>query len=136
MKPERDGDAELHEGGYWDVGLCTDVGGSGGVGSSVRVDGTDGAGSGGLLVVVVVTVMVQAVLVEDDCVGVVSGWSSGVFMVMIALEGFGLVLWSSWRLNLWCWDKRGDILQRFSLMSVAGNMLMAVGVCLFGIVIW
>ena len=73
MKPERDGDVELHEGGYWDVGLCTDAGGSGGVGSSVGVDGTDGVGSGGLLVVVVVTVMVQAVLVEDDCVGVVSG---------------------------------------------------------------
>ena len=57
-------------------------------------------------------------------------------MVMMALEGFGLVLWSSWRMNLWCWDKRGDILQRFSLMSVAGNMLVAVGVCLFGNVIW
>ena len=25
--PGRDGDVELHKGGYWDVGLCTGVGG-------------------------------------------------------------------------------------------------------------
>ena len=30
-----DGDGELREGRYWDVGLCTGVGVSGGVGSSV-----------------------------------------------------------------------------------------------------
>ena len=30
-----------------DVGLCTGVGGSGGVADSVGVDGTDGRGSGG-----------------------------------------------------------------------------------------
>ena len=33
-------------------------------------------------------------------------------------------------------DERGNFLGRFSLKSVARNMLVAVGVCLFGIVIW
>ena len=47
MEPGRDGDVEVNEGRYWDVGLCTGVGGSGGVGGSVGVDGTDGVGSGG-----------------------------------------------------------------------------------------
>ena len=40
-------DLELHEGRYWDVGLCTGVGGSGGVGSTVGMNGTDGMGNGG-----------------------------------------------------------------------------------------
>ena len=44
--PGRDGDVELHKGGYWDVGLCTGVGGSGGAGGSVGVGGADGVGSG------------------------------------------------------------------------------------------
>ena len=44
--PGWDGDVELHKGGYWDVGLCTGVGGSDGVGGSVGVGGTDGVGSG------------------------------------------------------------------------------------------
>ena len=35
MEPGRDGDVEVNEGRYWDVGLCTGV------------DGTDGVGSGG-----------------------------------------------------------------------------------------
>ena len=43
----RMGDIELHEGRYWDVGLCTGVGGSGAIGGSVGVDGTDSVGSGG-----------------------------------------------------------------------------------------
>ena len=34
-----DGDVELREGRYWDVDLCTGVCSSGGVGSSVSVDG-------------------------------------------------------------------------------------------------
>ena len=46
MEPGQDGNVELHEGKHLDAGLCTDVGGSGGVGVSV-VDGTDGKGSGG-----------------------------------------------------------------------------------------
>ena len=46
VDPGRDGDVELHMGGYWDAGLCTGVCGSGGVGSSVGVGGTDGVGSG------------------------------------------------------------------------------------------
>ena len=49
------GDVELHEGGHWDVGFCTGVGGIGRVGGSADVGGTDGvvsvrsgdAGSGG-----------------------------------------------------------------------------------------
>ena len=47
MDPGQDGDIELHEGRYWDVALCTGVGGSGAIGGSVGVDGTDGVGSGG-----------------------------------------------------------------------------------------
>ena len=39
----RMGNVELHEGGYWDVGLCTGVDHSGGVG----MDGADNVGSGG-----------------------------------------------------------------------------------------
>ena len=46
MEPGQDGNVELHEGKYLDAGLCTDVGGSAGVGVSV-VDGTDGKCSGG-----------------------------------------------------------------------------------------
>ena len=38
---DRMGDVELHGVGYWDVSLCTGAGGSGGVGSSVGVNGTD-----------------------------------------------------------------------------------------------
>ena len=49
----------------------------------------------GVLTVVLVTEIVQGVLVEVDCVGVVSGSSSGGFVVLIALEDFGLVSWSS-----------------------------------------
>ena len=49
MDPGQDGDAELDETGYWDVSLCTGVGGGGGVGggvgSSVDIDDTDGVGT-------------------------------------------------------------------------------------------
>ena len=48
-----------------------------------------------VLAVVVATVMMQGVLVGIGCVTVVSGSSSGGFVVMVALEGFGLMLWSS-----------------------------------------
>ena len=50
---------------------------------------------------VVATVMVQKILVSVDCLGVVSGTSSGSFVVELVLEGFGLMLWSSWRMVLW-----------------------------------
>ena len=50
--------------------------------------------------VVVEKVMVQGVLVEVDCVGVVSGSIRGGFVVVVVLEGFGLVLCSSWRMAL------------------------------------
>ena len=65
-----------------------------------------------VLVLVVATEMVQKVLVE-----VVTGSSSGgsLVVVVVALDGFGLVLWSSWRMVLWCWNKRGYFLGRFSL---------------------
>ena len=71
-----------------------------------------------------VTVMVQEVLVE-----LVSGSSRGGFLVvMMALDGFRLVLWSSWRVVLWCWNKKGYFLGCFSLKSMAG----AEGASLFG----
>ena len=71
---------------------------------------------------------------EVDCVEVVSESSSGGFVVVVVvvLEDFGLVLCSSWRMVLWCSD---DFLRRFGLMLVAGNIFVAVGGCLFGIVI-
>ena len=47
IEPGGDGDVEVHEAGYWDVGLCTGVGSSGAFGSSVGVDGADGVRSGG-----------------------------------------------------------------------------------------
>ena len=72
---------------------------------------------------------------EVDCVGVVFGTSSGDFVVMMALEGSGLLSWSSWRMVIWCWNVSEDFLERFSPMSVGGNMLVAVVVCLFGMVI-
>ena len=58
----------------------------------------------GVLVVVLVTVMVQEVLVE-----VVSGSSSGDFLVVVVvLDGFELASWSGWRVVLWMvvtfWD--------------------------------
>ena len=73
-------------------------------------------------------------LVEVGCVGVVFE-SSGVGFVVVVLEGFGVMLWCSWRIALWCWHERGNFLQRFSLMSVAGNMYVVAGAFLFGMVI-
>ena len=79
-----------------------------------------------VLAVVVATVIVEGVLVEVDCVGVVSELSSGGFVVVVVLEELRLVLWSSWRMALWCWDERGDFLGRLSLKSVAGNMFVGM----------
>ena len=59
-----------------------------------------------VLSVVVATVMVQGVLVKVDCLGVVSESSSGGFVVVVALEDVGLVLWSSSSMALWCWNER------------------------------
>ena len=56
----------------------------------------------GVLAVVVATVMMQGVLLEDDCVGMVSGSTSGGFVVVVAVEGFGRVLLSSCRMALGC----------------------------------
>ena len=54
------------------------------------------------------TVMVQEVLVE-----VISGSSSGGFLVVVmALDGFRLVSWSGWMVVLWCWNKREYFLGR------------------------
>ena len=44
---------------------------------------------------IVVTVIMQGVLVEANCVGVVSESSSGSFVVVVVLEDFEMVLWSS-----------------------------------------
>ena len=96
MEPRRDGDIELHKGRYCDVGLCIGVGGgrNGGVGRSVGVDGTGVWVVVGVLVVA--TVVMQEVLVE-----VVSGASRGrLLVVVVALDGFGLVPWSGWRVVL------------------------------------
>ena len=62
-----------------------------------------------VVAVVVATVIVEGVLVEVDCVGVISELGCGGFVVVVVLEDSGLVLWSSWRMTLWCWYilKRG-----------------------------
>ena len=41
--------------------------------------------------------------------GVVSESSSEGFVVVVVLEDFGPVLWSSWRMVLWCWNERGNV---------------------------
>ena len=57
------------------------------------------------------------------------------------LEGFVLVSWSSCRMTLWClmalmaFQLGEGILKRLSLMSVARNLLVAVVVCLFEMMI-
>ena len=56
----------------------------------------------GVLIVVLATVIVQGVLVEVSYVGVVCGSSSGDFVVVVALEDFGLLLCSCCRMALWC----------------------------------
>lgn len=78
-----------------------------------------------VLVMVVETVVVQEVLVDVDCVGVVSESSSGGFVVMVVLEDLGLLLWSSWRMVLWCWNEKGDFLGCLNLMLVAGEHVCA-----------
>ena len=88
----------------------------------------------GVLAVVVSIVMVQR-LAEVNRIGVVSGLSSRGFVVVVVLEGFVLVSWSSWKMVLWCLNEREDFLGRFGLMLVAGNMLVAEGMCFFGMVI-
>ena len=90
MELGRDGDIELHVGGCWDVGLCTGVDGSGGVGGSAGVNGTDGVGSGRGVGGVVAIVMVQGVLVEVSCMGVVSESIAEGLVVVLLLEGCGL----------------------------------------------
>ena len=57
--------------------------------------------------------------------GVVFESSGGGFVVLVVVveEDFGVVLWCGWRMALWCWNERGDFLQRFSLMSVAGTCM-------------
>ena len=87
------------------------------------------------VLVAVATVREEGVLVEFGCVlWVLSGLSGGGFVVVVVVvwEDLGLVLWSDWRMALWCWNGRGDFLRRFSLKSVAGNTF--VGACLFGMV--
>ena len=59
---------------------------------------------------------------EVGCVGVVFESSGRGFVVVVVLEDFEVVLRCGWRMALWCWNKKGDFLQRFSLMLVAGKM--------------
>ena len=72
---------------------------------------------------------------EVNCVRVVFETSSGGFVVVVVVvEDFGLVLWCGWRMMELCGvGMRGGGL-RFSLL-VVGNMYVAVGACLLGIVI-
>ena len=135
VKPGQDGDIELDESGYWNVGLSTGVGGSCGVGGKVGVDSTDCVGN----------VCVGDGCGNSDnagsidgvhCVGVVSESSSGGFCGSGGTGRFWTGVCSSWRMVLQCWNKRGerDFLGCLSLMSVAGNMFVAVGACLLEIV--
>ena len=132
MEPGRDRDVELYEGRYWDVSLCTGVGGSGGVGSSVGVDGTDGVGNGG---------GVSGGCGNSDSVGSIGRLCGSGLSQVVGV----LCWWWCWRVLDWCcglgggWFcgvgmRSGDYLGSFSLMLVAGNMFVAVGACLFGIV--
>ena len=73
----------------WNVGLCTGVGGSGGVGGSVGVDGTSGVDSGGSVGGGCGDSDSQGVLVEADCMGVVSESSSGGFVVVVVKDPIG-----------------------------------------------
>ena len=63
----------------------------------------------GVLAVIVATVMVQEVFIQADCVGVVFRKISRDFFVVVALKDFGLMLWPSWRIALWCWNERGTL---------------------------
>ena len=49
----------------------------------------------GMLAVIVATVIVQEVLVKVDCARIVFESSGGGCVVVVVLEEFGLVLWSS-----------------------------------------
>ena len=53
-----------------------------------------------------VVVTMVGMLVEVGCVGVVFESSGGGFVVVV-LEEFGVVLWCSWMMALWCWNERG-----------------------------
>ena len=66
--------------------------------------------------VVVATVMVQGLLVGVHCEGVVSGSSKGGFVVVVALEGLGLVSW--WR-GICHWQSlwNGDLVGIFGFFS-------------------
>ena len=75
---------------------------------------------------IVATVIVQGVLVEADCLGVVSELSSMSFVILVVLEDFRMVLWSSWKIVLWCRNEREDFLGPFSLMLVGWQ-----GTCLW-----
>ena len=46
----------------------------------------------------------------------------------------GFFWWCDWRMALWCWNEKGDFLQCFSLISVAGNMYVVAGAFFFGLV--
>ena len=39
--------------------------------------------------------------------------SSGGFVLVVVLEGFGLVLWSRWRMVLWCWNEEWGLFGKF-----------------------
>ena len=68
--------------------------------------------------------------------GVVSESSIRRFLMIVAVEDFGLVLLYSWKMVLWCWNERGSFLVRFILILVVGNILDAIGACLLEILIW
>ena len=137
MDPGWEGDVELHEGGYWSGSLCAGVGGSGGAGGTTGVRGADsvvsgsGGGAGGGAGDSEGGGGVGGIWLCFMSVFWVEWW--GFVVVVVVWEDLGLVLWSGWRMALWCWKWRGDFLRCFSLKSVAGNTF--VGACLFGMVI-
>ena len=72
---------------------------------------------------------------EVDCAGVVDILVLGGFFMVEMVEGVELVVQCIVRLVLWCVNRRGYFLCRFSLKSVELNRL-SVGGFIFGMVIW
>ena len=52
---------------------------------------------------------VVGMLMEVGCVGVVFELSGGDLLVVVLVD-FGIVLWFSWRMALWCWNERSNFL--------------------------
>ena len=114
----------------WSISLYAGVGGGAGVCVGVDVDGATVWEVLEVLAVLLAMVVATMVgkLIEVGCVGVVFESSGGGFVVVVVvLEDFVVVLCCGWRMALWCWNERGDLLRRVSLMSVVRNMYVVAG---------